>query len=143
MRNPNYEIAAALNTLLDQNGSITDSPPFFSSVPKDQSGPYLYFGGVLEPEDEVKDKYVNQVQFTVYVVSPQPRKAASKAQLYAIMADVLEVILPTPTNVLTLADGFSNRGIRVIRQGEDELTNDTGLTYRGILEFEALIEKDL
>jgi len=143
MRDPSYEIAKALYLLLNENPSIEGAPKAFSSLPKGLTENYIYIGPITQQPDRAKDKYVGDVSFDIWVVTPKIEQAANKGDMYKIANDVLTVLKTTPTDVLSLGDSFSMVGLYMESVREDESTTEQGITYRKVLSLGAFVTFDL
>ena len=141
MRDPSYEIAKALYSLLNNNGSITGSPPAYSSLPKNLTTNYIYIGPINQTPDLAKDKYVGDITFDVWVVTPKAEHEVDKSDMYQISNEVLEVLKSAPTSVLTIGDGFAMRGLYMQSTREDESITEQGITFRKVLGMGAYVDK--
>lgn len=143
MRDPSYEIAKALYSLLNNNANITGSPPAYSSLPKNLTSNYIYIGSINQAQDLAKDKYVGDVSFDIWVVTPKAEHNVNKGDMYKISEDVLSVLKPLATSELTLADGFAMRGLFMENVREDESITEQGITFRKVLSMGAYVDKTL
>lgn len=143
MRDPSYEIAKALYSLLNNSGSITGSPPAYSSLPKNLTTNYIYIGSINQVPDLAKDKYVGDVSFDIWVVTPKAEHNVNKGDMYQISDDVLSVLKPLATSELTLGDGFEMVGLFMQGVREDESITEQGITFRKVLSMGAYIQKAL
>lgn len=143
MRDPSYEIAKALYSLLNANANITGQPPAFSSLPKGVTSNYIYIGPIDQAADAAKDKYVGDISFDLWVVTPKSEQSADKAEMYKIANEVLEVLKTTATDTLTLGDGFSMVGLFLENTREDESMTEQGITFRKVLSMGAYITRNL
>lgn len=139
MRDPSYEIAKALYALLNESASILGSPKAFSTIPNSFSGNYIYIGGIQQSADIVKDKYVGDVSFDIWVVTPDEQASASRSDLWKITDDVLSVLKPLSTSVLGLGDGFGMNGLFLDNMTEDDNLTEQGRTYRKVLSMGAYV----
>lgn len=143
MRDTSYEIAKALYALLNANASILGAPPCYSTLPKRLTSNYIYIGGIDQAQDLAKDKYVGDVSFDVWVVTPKEEQTASKSDMYKISEDVLEVLKVGSDSVLTLGDGATMVGLYVQSVREDESMTEQGITFRKVLSMGAYVTKTL
>jgi len=143
MRDTSYEIAKALYALLNENASISGAPPCYSTLPKRITSNYIYIGGIDQAQDLAKDKYVGDVSFDLWVVTPKEEQTASKSDMYEIAEDVLEVLKVGADSVLTLGDGATMVGLYVQSVREDESMTEQGITFRKVLGMGAYVTKTL
>lgn len=139
MRDPSYALTVAVCAALHENTGITNSPQCLTSIPTSFDSDYIYMSQPDQSRDLAKGKYVNQVSWDIWIVTPRKEFNADRADCMQISNDVCTVLLENQTSILSLTEGFVMRGLKLTGSRGDQSMTAQGYTYRQILTFEALV----